>query len=199
MTIRWLLRDSTRDPRFLLRRELHLRRVTNAYDVVLLDCPPLINVSCVNALAASDYLLVPVLPSKQATKRVPVPLKRMRDFRENINSELKVLGIVPNRTYQTEKLTADEATRLSLRGDQCKDVWGQEVQVLSTFIRQTTDVRRAEDENRPLGSDDEAFTIFQALAREVEGRLPLFCRPAPAGQKTAKEVVSRRSATCRRT
>ncbi|MGE3805901.1 MAG: AAA family ATPase [Gemmataceae bacterium] len=85
LTIRWLLREEgNRDPRFLLRKELHLKRITNNYDLVLLDCPPVINICCVNALAASDYLLVPILPSKQATSRVPVLLKRLKEFRENI-------------------------------------------------------------------------------------------------------------------
>lgn len=41
LTIRWLLREANRDPRFLLRKELHLRRITGNYDIVLLDCPPL--------------------------------------------------------------------------------------------------------------------------------------------------------------
>jgi cellulose biosynthesis protein BcsQ len=50
LTIRWVLREGNRDPRFLLTRELQLKRITNAYDVVLLDCPPLMNVCCVNAL-----------------------------------------------------------------------------------------------------------------------------------------------------
>jgi cellulose biosynthesis protein BcsQ len=188
LTIRWLLRDSTRDPRFLLRRELHLKRVTNTYDVVLLDCPPLINVSCVNALAASDYVLIPVLPSKQATGRVPTLLNRLRDFRENINAELKVLGVLANRTYKGDELTAEEANRMSLLRAQCKDVWGQEVPALDTFIRQNTDVRRAEDDNRPLAPDDDAFSVFASLAREVEGRWPLFCRPAAMSGKSAKEV-----------
>ena len=67
LTVRWYLKDAKRDPRFLLRRELQRKRVTNAYDVVLLDCPPFINISCVNALGASDYVLVPVLPSRPAT------------------------------------------------------------------------------------------------------------------------------------
>src|SRR5262249_12287855 len=79
LSVRWFLRDSNRDPRFLLRKELHLKRITNTFDIVLIDCPPLINVSCVNALAASDFVLVPVLPSAQSTSRVPTLLERLRD------------------------------------------------------------------------------------------------------------------------
>jgi len=98
LTVRWFLRDARRDPRFLLRKELQMKKVTNHFDIVLLDCPPLLNVSCSNALAASDYVLVPVMPSAQATARVPVLLERVKNFREAINPELRVLGVFANRT-----------------------------------------------------------------------------------------------------
>jgi chromosome partitioning protein len=177
LTIRWLLREANRDPRFLLRRELQLKRVTNAYDIILLDCPPLINICCVNALAASDYLLIPVLPSHQATARVPILLKRLKEFREGINPALKVLGVLSNRTHRSE-LTYDEENRLTLLQGQCKDVWGLDVPQFHTYVRQSTEIRTAEDEHRPLRSEDEVFQSFLDLAREVTDRLPMFCRPA---------------------
>jgi cellulose biosynthesis protein BcsQ len=187
LTIRWMLRDTRRDPRFLLRRELHLRRVTNAFDAVLMDCPPLINVSCVNALAASDYLLIPILPSKQATARVPVLLDRLKEFRAAINPSLKVIGVVCNRTHRSE-LSGDEETRLAQLKIKCRDVWGEDVPQFETFIRQNKEVRAAEDERRPLGAGDEMCAVFLELAQELEGRLPTFCRPS--ARAAAQGVVS---------
>lgn len=175
LTIRWLLREGTRDPRFILRRELHLRRISNRFDIVLLDCPPLINVSCVNALASSDYVLIPVMPSKPTTDRVPVLLRRMLQFRENINQHLKVLGVVANRTWASD-LTSDEKNRLSELVMKGKNAWGEEVDVLRTSIRQSTDLRTAEDEHRPLALSDSMAPVFDLLASEVETRLPTFCR-----------------------
>ncbi|MFO0966095.1 MAG: AAA family ATPase [Gemmataceae bacterium] len=52
LTMSWLLKLGKKDTRFLLRRALHQKRITNRYDLVLMDCPPLINTCCVNALAA---------------------------------------------------------------------------------------------------------------------------------------------------
>lgn len=176
LTIRWLLREGNRDPRFLLRKETHLRRITNDYDIVLLDCPPVINVSCVNSLAASDYVLIPIQPSKQATARVPILLQRLKDFLENINSELNVLGIVANRTHKSE-LTVEEQNRLTALSGQCKDIWGQGIPIFDTFIRQNVEVRAAEDEHRPLTEEDEMFATFVELAKEIEGRIPTFCKP----------------------
>jgi chromosome partitioning protein len=122
LTVRWFLRESRRDPRFLLRRELHLKRVSSQFDVVLLDCPPFINISCVNALAASDYVLVPVLPSKQATDRVTILLDRLKEFHDHLNTDLKVMGFFANRTKESD-LTYDERNRLSALATKCKDSW----------------------------------------------------------------------------
>jgi cellulose biosynthesis protein BcsQ len=186
LTIRWLLRDETRDPRFLLRKELQLARIMNDYDIALLDCPPLINVCCVNALAASDYLLIPVMPSKQATARAPILLQRLKEFRENINPALKVMGIIANRTHRAE-LTTDEQNRLTLLHAQCKDVLGEEVPQFERIIRQNVEFRAVEDECRPLRQEDEMHPVFLDLAREVESRLPTFCQPAPRPTIPAKE------------
>ena len=188
LAMRWLLREGNKDARFLLRKELHLRRISNAYDVTLLDCPPLINVCCVNALAASDYLLIPVLPSAQATARVPVLLRRLREIRENVNPDLKVLGVLLNRTHR-EDLTHEERSRLGLLAGQCRDVWGQDVPQLETTVRQSPAIRAAEDEHRPLSPEDEVFTTFAELAQEIEGRLPTFCRPAKGNAAPAKEGI----------
>lgn len=187
LTIRWQLRDGTRDPRFLLRKELHLRRITNNYDIVLMDCPPVFNVCCVNALAASDYVLAPILASKQSTIRVPALLKRLREFRDNMNADLHVMGVIANRTWRSE-LTHDEANRLSALADVSKDAYGTSVPLFENFIPSSPEVRAAEDEHRPLTRDNGTFRQFDALAREVIGNLPNFCRPAPA-ERLTKEVA----------
>jgi chromosome partitioning protein len=137
LTVRWFLRDSNRDPRLLLRKELHLKRVTERFDVILLDCPPLINVSCVNALAASDFVLIPVMPSKQATERVTILLERLKEFK-NINPDLDVMGFFANRTNGST-LTTDELNRLTALRNKCHDAWGSPVALFNAFIRQSVD------------------------------------------------------------
>jgi cellulose biosynthesis protein BcsQ len=189
LTVRWLLREGNRDPRFILRRELHLKRISNTFDIVLFDCPPLINVCCVNALAASDSVLIPVMPSKATTDRVPVLLARMLQFRENINGQLKALGLVANRTFASE-LTSDEKNRLSELEVKAKNVWGENVPRLETYVRQSTEVRRAEDEHRPLSESDGMAEVFDLLAREIEGRLPTFCRATGKSTSIPAEVIS---------
>ena len=176
LAVRWYLRDEKRDPRFLLRKELQLKRVTDKFDIVLLDCPPFLNVSCVNALAASDYVVVPVMPSKQSTDRVTILLDRIKEFHDNLNTDLKVMGFFANRTKESS-LTQNEQSRLLALEHKCKDSWAAAPR-FSAFVRQSTDVRASEDERRPLGPGDELYSSFVKLAEEVEERLPTYCRPA---------------------
>jgi cellulose biosynthesis protein BcsQ len=182
LSVRWLLREGNRDPRFLLRRELHLKRIANAYDIVLLDCPPILNIFCVNAIAASDYLLIPVLPSEQSTSRVPVLLNLLKDFRQHINPHIKVLGIVCNRTFRAQP-TEDELNRFRYMRQDCKDVWGEEVPQFETQIKQSTEIRLVEDERRPLALSDRMYESFAALAGELTDRLPAFCNPVQREKK----------------
>lgn len=187
LTVRWLLREGNRDPRFLLRRELHLKRISHEFDIVLIDCPPLINISCVNALAASDSVLIPVMPSKPVIDRVPVLLARMKQFRENINEHLKVLGFVANRTARAE-LTADERNRMSALEFQAKQAWDESVTRFDATIPQSVEVRAAEDEHRPLAENDKIAVAFRNLAREIEDRLPSLCKCDETGKSTPLET-----------
>ena len=68
---------------------LQLKRITSAYDMILLDCPPVLNIFCINAVAASDYLIIPIMPSVQAMNRVPVLLKLLKELKEHINPRLR--------------------------------------------------------------------------------------------------------------
>jgi len=106
----WLLKQGERDARFLLRRALHLHGANADYDIVLLDCPPVLNISCANALAASDYLLIPTLLTTKSLERVPVLVKAIQeaDFLQQLNPHLRLLGVVANRT-RTGKLAGREA------------------------------------------------------------------------------------------
>ena len=189
LNVRWFLRDASRDPRFLLRKGLQLRKVTSRFDIILLDCPPLLNISCVNALAASDHVLVPVLPSRQATDRVAILFDRLKELQENLNSDLRLLGFFGNRTNGSS-LSSDEENKLSLLSAKCKTALDKSDGRLQSFIRRSTEIRAAEDEHRPLKADDDMRQAFVQLAREIEQRLPTFCRPKTTLAVAAGEVMA---------
>src|SRR5258708_19162856 len=106
------------------------------------------------------------MPSKQAIDRVPILLSRMLQFRENINEHLKVLGIVANRTSRAE-LTVDERNRMSELEVKAKNSWGESVTRFESNIRQSAEVRMAEDEHPPLTEDDPIAVSVERLPGEL--------------------------------
>jgi chromosome partitioning protein len=151
--------------------------VTNDYDVILLDCPPLINICCVNALAAADYVLVPVTPSKKSLERVPQLLTMLRALGSRINPTIQPLGMILNRTHG-HNLTGMEQDSWKQMQNQCQDVWGAPVYACRTHIRQTTEVRDSETQFAAPGPGSELYDYFQRLVLELEERLPRECRRA---------------------
>ena len=181
LTMQWLLRIGKCDTRFLLRRGLHQRRVTSRYDVILLDCPPLINTCCVNALAASDYVLIPVTPSRKAADRVPQLLYTLKQLCGVINPDLLVAGLLANRTHGTT-LTQKEQELWNTLQVQCKDQWEEPVHSFETVIRQSPEIRDNENEFQPVEEGSDMYAAFHRLAKELEERLPSECRRVAAAR-----------------
>lgn len=79
-------------------RETILRRalgpVRGQYDFILIDCPPQLSILTINALAAADYVIVPVKTDYLAYRGVELLMESIEDVRELINPGLEVLGVV---------------------------------------------------------------------------------------------------------
>ena len=66
-----------------------------AYDLILIDCPPTLTLLTVNALAAADAVLIPVKTDLLSTLGVPQLLDTVGKIQRRANPNLVVLGIVP--------------------------------------------------------------------------------------------------------
>ena len=80
-------------------RELQLREalagVAGDYDVCLIDCPPSLGLLVVNALAAADGVLIPVIPQEADLRGLRLFLATLDRIRKGINRNLDTVGIVP--------------------------------------------------------------------------------------------------------
>lgn len=79
-------------------RELQLKKVLNKikdnYDFVLIDCLPSVGILNVNALSASDYVLIPVQAEYFALSGLEQLLTVVDLVKKYLNPDLKVLGAV---------------------------------------------------------------------------------------------------------
>ncbi|MGA2282602.1 MAG: AAA family ATPase [Candidatus Dormibacteria bacterium] len=79
----------------LLRDALDRDGTCADYDFVFYDTPPNFGVHTVNALAATDYVIIPLQMSGFAVRGLKEVLRAVHLARSRLNPELRVLGLVP--------------------------------------------------------------------------------------------------------
>jgi chromosome partitioning protein len=96
-------------------REFKLRPIVNAlrarYDYIVIDCPPALDLLTLNALAASDSVLVPIQCEYLALEGVSELLDTLMRLRRSINASLEIEGILltmfDERTTLSRQVAAD--------------------------------------------------------------------------------------------
>jgi len=71
-----------------------LRPVRNLYDVVLIDCPPSLNMLTVNALVAADSVLIPMQCEYYALEGLSALLGTVEEIKVTANPNLEMEGIL---------------------------------------------------------------------------------------------------------
>jgi len=88
-----------------------LRDIREKYPFVLIDCPPALDLITVNALAASDSVLVPIQCEYLALEGVSELLDTLMRLRRTINPSLEIEGILltmyDDRTTLSKQVAAD--------------------------------------------------------------------------------------------
>jgi len=151
-----------------LGRELTLRRALaklpgDAYELVLIDCPPSLGLLTVNALVAADFALITAEAQYFALQGVEQAMEVVELARDSLNPELSLLGVLLNladmRTVHSREALASLKERF---GEQVFDT------VIRSSIAYAESAERAKSilDHRPdLGAD------YLALTGEVLRRL----------------------------
>lgn len=118
-----------------LNRERRLSEVLKqfSFDYILIDCPPSLGILTVNALTASDYVIVPVQAEYYALEGLTQLISTIQRVRQALNPSLQMMGVLLTMV--------DERTSLS------KQVLGQVKDHFSELVFNTTvprNVRLAE-------------------------------------------------------
>ena len=79
----------------------HLRKaldvIHNDYDYCIIDCPPDIDMATVNALAAADWVIIPVDCDEWALDGLQEIREQVDAVRESYNPQLQVMGILATK------------------------------------------------------------------------------------------------------
>ena len=176
---KWLVNPASDDVRFLMQPALHSEEVcgvSKGFDYVLLDCPPRLTTACVNALAASDFVLIPAQAEPMSARSVPHLLRRLRELCDaQVLPDLKVLGVVANMVSPKVDDIASKEARV-LRGIEglALKAWGSPVNLFKAKLRDSefyaSAPRKLEEANKlSFAVDVEAVRLqYELLMKEIE-------------------------------
>jgi chromosome partitioning protein len=82
-----------------------LRPIERQYDFIFIDCPPAIGMLTVNALMASDYVIMPLQAEFLPLRGVKSFWRTLEKLKKQLNPNLKLLGFVLTKFEPHKKMT----------------------------------------------------------------------------------------------
>ena len=171
----------TTDVRLLLREALHDPSLSDKYDTILLDCPPRLTTGTINALAASDFVIIPVeLDAIAGSNPTPHLLRELRRLRSPERfPDFSLLGIIANKVQMSgAKILGDQAAVLEGLSKIGPENWGQRVPVFRTLVNDVIAFSKAAkvlvketDSAAVVHEDAKVEGIFLKLVEELEEKI----------------------------
>jgi chromosome partitioning protein len=84
-----------------------LDAVSSRYDFILIDTPPSLNLMTLNALVASDRVLIPVQSEFFSLEGIVKIREAIEKIRDQFNPKLRILGVLPTQISARRKLTGE--------------------------------------------------------------------------------------------
>jgi len=93
------------DREFILKKAL--KGISKKYDYIIIDCQTSLSVLTVNALASSEFVIVPLQMTILSIKGLDLIINTVQEVKENLNKKLKILGIIPVMIDKRRKLSGE--------------------------------------------------------------------------------------------
>ncbi len=158
---------------FILRDALS--PIKNNYDYVIIDCPPSLSLLTINALTASDSLLVPIQCEYYALEGVTELFDTLSRIRHTLNPGLTVEGLL--LTMYDERINLSAAVATDLR-----DFYGQ--LVFETVIPRNVRLAEAPSYGKPI-------VFYDARSRGAEAYVQLATEVLNHDAKTTGQRAER--------
>ncbi len=138
-----------------------LMQVADRYDYVLIDTPPSLGLLTINALTASDAVIVPVQCEYLSLRGLAQLERTLELVRENLNPNVHIAGILPTM-YDSRTVHGREAVEV------LRNSFGD--LVFETTIRKTIRFAEAPVKGESVlkyAPTSEAANVYRRLAKEV--------------------------------
>ena len=141
----------------------YLTGVRDQYDEILLDCCPSLGMLTINALAAADKVIIPMLAHYLSIKGLEQLIRSISSVRRKINPNLEIAGILI--TMADMRTTYSREIVELFRGTYCT-----ELRIFNSVIPQSIRAAETSAEGRSIDLHDPAGKVsaaYAALTREV--------------------------------
>ena len=166
---------------FLLRNAIEPLR--SEYDFVLIDCPPSLGLLTLNALVASDRMLIPLQCEYYALEGLGQLLNTFQLVHEKLNPSLEIGGVILTmadfRTNLTQQVIEDVRNHFHDR-------------VFQTVVPRLVKISEAPSFGKPItlyDPDSKGAKCYQEIAQEFLARFPMLRIPSLRGSE-ATEAIS---------
>ena len=150
------------------RLKLALEQAVGHFDVVIVDTPASLGLLTVNALAAANWVLIPIQAEFYALEGMGQLINAIREVQKAINPELKMFGIALTMVQTNSNLGETVAERARKHfGDR----------VFETAIQRSVAIAEAPLEGTPIviakkpNKSNPGSKAYWDLAREVDARI----------------------------
>jgi chromosome partitioning protein len=136
------------------------------FDVCLIDCPPAINMITTNALAASDWVLIPMEASFLAFNGLEMMLNIISMVRDGLNPGLSILGAFINKYKEKTVVARDILSQMKEKGI--------DIALFDTKVRQFEDFKKAEMNKQSIfeyANSSLAAADYRNLGHEIINKL----------------------------
>ncbi|MBK8462637.1 MAG: ParA family protein [Nigerium sp.] len=143
-----------------------LRPVRDRYDVIIIDCAPSLGLLTVNALTASDQVVIPLECEFFALRGVALLTDTIAKVTDRLNPDLEILGIV-GTMYDGRTLHSREVL------ERVVEAFGETV--FHTVIKRTVKFPETTVAGEPITSyapSSPGAEAYRTLAKEVIARCP---------------------------
>ncbi len=132
-----------------------LARVSDRYEFIVMDAPPSFGLLNLNALMASDDLLVPVLPDFLSFHGLKLLFETLGQLEDDLNHHLQRIRIVINQFNPTTRIAREAKGALESHYREY---------LSDTIVRQCTQFARASSDGLPIN----AFAPSSKGARDID-------------------------------
>lgn len=134
------------------------------YDYILIDCAPSLNIMTINALVASDSVLIPTQPQYFSTAGLQMLFQTINKVQRKMNPSLQIEGVLVTMMDKRPKFTRELVSLI-------REAYGNSVHVFDTEI--PTSIRMTES-----GANGQSIFAYDPKGKVAE-----------AYEKLAKEVI----------